>query len=178
MSHKPGTHLDGVRDLESLRMRCVCKPADGGDCWHFRTGRGRVPQKGRTMRVWSTLHQTSMSVRKLTMLMAGRGVRSDECVVDTCGCADCVNPAHLLVVSRTKAVQQAKSAGKFRTARKSIANKVAGLKRSRVSLEMRAALLASPLSAVAAGRLHGISASWVSVLRKRARDEVGVVGAA
>ena len=169
MSHKHGAYLGGVRDLESLRMRCLC-PA-GSDCWILRTARGRPMPRG-TMKIWSTAHGASISARKLSVIFSGRRVDSDLCVVDTCGTHDCVNPAHLLPVTRKRMLRDCTASGVYKTARKTIANRLSAAKRSRVTPQMRAEIAASPLTAAALGELYGISPSWVSVLRNRAARSV------
>lgn len=168
MSHSFGTNLGGVRDLESLRARCVCIAGD--DCWHLRTATGKRPRAGATLVIWSGLHGRPMSARKLAVLLSGRRLRSGDCTVDTCGERDCVNPAHLLRVTRERAPTHASEQGRHATARKAIANRVAGLKRSRVSLALRAELAASSRTAKELALEHGLSRSWVNALRARARS--------
>jgi hypothetical protein len=170
MAHAKGTRLNGVHDLASLRSRCVCRPGD--DCWHYRSARGKPPPKGRTMRVWSTRHGASMSVRKLAVLLSGRAMADDACAVATCDGEHCVNPGHLIVLPRPKMLKRMQALGKWSTVRMTIANRIAGRRRSRLSQAARAEIAASPLSAVKLGRIHGISPSWISELRKRARRAV------
>lgn len=93
MSHKRGAHLDGVADIEGIRMRCICDSHTG--CWHFRTARGKPMVQGRRHVVW--LHgRGPVSVpRAVWELSRRRTMPEGWRAFRTCHSFDCANPRHI-----------------------------------------------------------------------------------
>lgn len=170
MTHAVGTHLGGVRSLEDLRLRCVCRVG----CWHLRTARGRRYQRGDgPMRIWSALHGTSLLARRLAWeLHTGAPVPSGRSVIDTCEEHDCVNPDHLRAVSRQECVRVMVERGLTATPAKTIANRLQGAKRSRISPEVWGWVYESTQSSAAIAVVLGVPHSHISQKRARRRELV------
>lgn len=115
MPHAHGTHLGGVRTLEELRLRCVCRP--GSDCWEFRDARGRVPDPRKaTPQIWLVAARKRVPVTVAAWTLAGRdrpeqGLRIGR----TCDSRHCANPAHLAAMTQQQIVELAMRRGSFDT---------------------------------------------------------------
>lgn len=124
MPHQPGTNLGGVRTLEDLRLRCVCRPGD--DCWRYRDARGRAPRPGVTPKVWVYGEGCTVPVTVAAWQLAGRerpaaGLRIGR----TCDAGDCVNPAHLAAMKQKDLMAHAVRRGAFNTPARKVALEVA-----------------------------------------------------
>lgn len=164
MSHPHGTYLGGVRCLETLRERCVID----GDCWHFRTARGRIVPHGRPPTVW-LVGSGSVVAARAAIVLSGRTWLAGGIVVHSCGSQDCVQPRHVRQVERGSWLRDRAKGGYAKSARKTAANRVEGLRRSRVSAELRAWIAESPQPAKEVAHAVGVSPSWVAALRVKAR---------
>jgi hypothetical protein len=92
-----GAYLGGVRDLETLRERCVI---DSDGCWHWRMPRtGRAAKRGVRHMVY--MHGIgNMSLTRAAWMLSGRTLPSAGFkIVRACTSYDCANPDHLCVMS-------------------------------------------------------------------------------
>ena len=110
MTHEVGTHLGGVRTLEDLRLRCVCRQGD--ECWHYRDARGREPKWGTTAKIWVHGLGKRFPVTIVAWQLAGRerpaaGLRIGR----TCDSRHCVNPAHLAALTCGEIAERKKRLG-------------------------------------------------------------------
>lgn len=92
MSFKPGTYCGGLRNLESLRERCVISE-DG--CWHLRLADGRPLPTGLRQAVWVHGFGACTSTRASWFFKTGKWPAPGWIVFRTCESYDCVNPKHL-----------------------------------------------------------------------------------
>lgn len=99
----------GVYCLEDLRQRCVIDKDSG--CWRWglsmnKAGNGAiVPRVSIPAGVLCDHRVSSMAGGKAAWLLSGRRLLDKRVVWRTCGCRECVNPAHLM--SGTKAQEGA-----------------------------------------------------------------------
>lgn len=172
MSHVPGAYLGSVRDLATLRGRCVID----GDCWIIRRADGKPLPEGKVRCVWVYGLGSIPAARAAWLFKHGQLPPLGHVVtqVQRCGAAGCVNPAHLTCRSRSHDVKIKASEGRMKSARKTIANRIEGQRRSQVSAELRAWLIESPQSVVDAAHGLGIQRRWAAELRSthRARHVV------
>lgn len=95
----------GIYCLEDLRQRCVIDKDSG--CWRWglsmnRAGNGAiVPRVSIPAGVLCAHRVPSMAGGKAAWLLSGRRLPDKRVVWRTCGCRECINPAHLM--SGTKA---------------------------------------------------------------------------
>lgn len=100
MTAKLGDYLGSVRDLETLRDRCV---VDAFGCWHLRTARGRPMPQGTRHQIHVYGHAGRLSATRAAWMFAGKPTPGPgEIVVRACGSYDCVNPDHLTVRTRAE----------------------------------------------------------------------------
>ena len=125
MPHAHGTHIGGVRTLEELRLRCVCRP--GSDCWEFRDARGRKHKPGIVQRIW--VHGIgSMTVTAAAWRLADRASVGLQ-IGRACESSDCVNPDHLAPMTRREISERAHRLGKYHTpARKAALRRAQSMK--------------------------------------------------
>lgn len=164
MTHSTGTYLGGIRHLHDLRDRCYVDPAG---CWHLRTARGRPMPKGSRHVIW-VYEKGCVSVPKAAMELAGRSVPNGHVAYRTCTSYDCANPEHMSTRTRS---DHSRTVGAGHIATKTVANRVAGAKRSKVSPQGRARLAYSQERLVDLAREFGISVSWASAIRARERQK-------
>jgi hypothetical protein len=169
MPHAPGTVLDGtLACLETLRMRCVCDDVDG--CWHLRTARGRpLPDDSRHV-VWVAREGHMTATRAAWLFAKGKHAPKDWLIVRRCDSYDCVNPKHLRAVTRPKHGALLRKRGRTKTTAKTIAAKLNGLKRSRLTPELRRWMVESEQPSHAVAHALGVVTSHVINLRRRARE--------
>lgn len=100
MPVKTGDYLGSVRDLETLRERCV---VDDKGCWHLRTARGRPMPQGRRHQIHVYGHGGRLSATRAAWMFAGkRAPGHGEVVVRVCDSYDCVHPEHLALRTRAE----------------------------------------------------------------------------
>ena len=175
MTHKHGTHLDGIATLEDLQGRCVVSD----DCWHIRTARGREYPEGQTIAVWSHHHGQKISARRLGYILAhpGKPMPRTWVVYSNCGSHDCVNPEHLKAMGRGAYLQMLGRKGLMSTARKTAANRVYGAARSKHPPEVWRWALESTQTHGEVAHALGVATSNVANRRARQRASVGIFGA-
>ena len=112
MPHKPGAHLGGVRTLEDLRLRCVCR--SGSDCWLYRNARGRRTPEGRTAKVWVYGHG-AMPVTVAAWVLSGNERPTDgRRIGRTCdSIEDCIR--HLDLMTPKQVMERASRLGRTKT---------------------------------------------------------------
>lgn len=172
MTHPHGTHLGGIRTLECVRQRCVID-ADTG-CWHLRLADGTPLPRNKRHVLW--LHDLGCvsAPRAVWTLSTGKPVPAGKVVSRHCESYDCARPDHLRCWTKATAYDYLRRHGRTHSIRRTIANRVAGIKRSRLTPELRHWLLESGQSNVAVGHALGIAGSYIGALRKRARDAMAV----
>ncbi len=110
-------HLGAVRDVESLKGRCVVD-ADTG-CWHLRDSFGRpIARKDCSVVPKVFVHQLQkrFTARNAAWMLSGRGkVPHGMQLVMRCRCWDCANPAHVVAMTDEKFVALLQSEGAFRS---------------------------------------------------------------
>lgn len=176
MAMPHGTYVCGVRTLDDLRARCVIR--DGDDCWHLRTARGKPMPLGKTLRVFAYGCPTSVAARPLAIRLAGRRLPNGWCAIATCDSYDCINPAHLTGHTRAEAVRISASRGEHSTARKTIASRMSGAKRSRITPELWGWVYESSQSSTAIGHALDIAESHIALKRAKHRHAHMVMGVA
>lgn len=103
MVAKLGDYLGSVRDLTTLRERCV---VDEHGCWHLRTARGRPMPRDKRHQIHVYGHASRMSATRAAWQFAGNPAPGPgEVVARTCASYDCVNPDHLTVRTRPEQMQ-------------------------------------------------------------------------
>jgi hypothetical protein len=170
MSHAHGTRLAGsIACLDSLRERCHVS----GDCWHLRTAHGKpVPNDARHV-IWVHGQGLMTAARASWFFRAGRLPLKGHRVLRTCGSYDCVAPDHLKAVSQANYGALMRAQGRTNTARKTIANRVHGLRRSRITVELRQWIAESTQTLKDMAHALGISPSHVHQLRRKAQERMG-----
>jgi hypothetical protein len=170
MSHAHGTKLAGsIACLESLRERCVIC----GDCWHLRTANGRPLPDDKRHVIWVHGKGLMTAARASWFFRAGRLPLRGHRVVRTCGSYDCVAPTHLRAMSHADYGALMKAQGRTNTARKTIANRVQGLRRSRVSVELRQWIAESTQTLKDMAHALDVAPSHVHQLRRKAQERMG-----
>lgn len=108
MSHERGAYLGGVRDLETLRERCVMGK---GGCWHFRMPRsGRAASQTASHQVF--VHQLGRKLsatRAAWLFSRGELPTADVRIQRACTSYDCLCPEHLVKRTLTEAFAAAKA---------------------------------------------------------------------
>jgi len=159
----PGRYLGGVRDLETLRCRCVID----GDCWRFRGASGRPMPKDRGHYVW-TKDRGVVSAPKLAWeYSAGRSVSRGSVVYRTCDSYDCINPQHLKCATKAEFGHHLKQTGRLRgDPRRAAICRRNSAKRVKVSPELREWIFES--QQMASDIAHGldVTISRISTIRR------------
>lgn len=169
---KPGSNIGGIRTLEDLRQRCWIDPAT--DCWHLRTARGRKPSSQRALKVWFHPNGESMHARRLALILSeGKEVVPGHVVTAKCDSFDCINPGHLLVMTKAEEVAMHIAKGCFSTARKRAANILSGARRSRTAPEIWQWIYESPQNSKEVADILGLTHSHVCLKRKAFRGRMG-----
>jgi len=172
LSHEPGTYLGAVRTLDDLKGRCYIEP--GCDCWHLRSSRGRPMPKDRRHAIW-LFGKGSVTATRAALELAGRPVRKGYRAVRTCESYDCVNPEHLKAWTKAQEGAWHVKRGTSVTPRKTIANRLMGAKRSRISTEVRRWVVESPQTGSDIAHAIGVFPSYVYAIRVQARAAFGVM---
>lgn len=171
MSLSKGDYLGGVRDVETMRLRCFCDSFTG--CWHFRTARGKPQARGgKPHTVWVHGHNKHMTAtRAMWLLSTGKLVQPHLVVMRTCESYDCVNPEHLRVVTRQTALRFNAERGRVVVPAAQVqANLSKGAEASRVlTPELRQWLIESAQPGSAVSWALGISAHRVNEIRREHR---------
>ena len=171
MSHPAGTYLGSVRDMDSLRGRCVLDDATG--CWHLRSSRGRPMPRDKRHALWVHGLGCMSAPRAAWMLHIGEPVPDGLVVSRTCHSYDCVNPEHLKCWPKAAEGAFMRKHGRTAaTASKVLANRQIGLKRSKVSREMRMWIAQCGQSSHAIAHALGISQSYAHALRHKAAHQL------
>lgn len=100
---REGTYLGSVRNLVTLRERCVIGPGPDG-CWHLRSARGRnLATRNARQPLKVFVHgRGQVSARRFALEYAEGPLPADAFVAALCGSADCVRPGHLKAMTRTE----------------------------------------------------------------------------
>lgn len=166
MTHAKGTHLNGVHDAESLRMRCVCN-ADT-DCWQFRKADGKPHAKGAAPKVWIHGGKPVTPTRAMWAFHTGKPVQSHWVIYRTCDTANCINPAHLKCATRATQVRALiERAGVSKNSLENL--RAATEQRSKLTPELRTWVLESGQSGPAVAYALGMSQGRINVIRQQAR---------
>ena len=169
MSHAIGTHLGGIRTLEDLRGRCVIDAVT--ECWHLRKADGKpMPRAGIRHVVWMHDSQSAVSATRAAWLLAGKAHPGRKLVYRCCGSYDCINPEHLRVGSAKQRATAQRALGLTMTPAKLRANRENGLKRSRISAELRQWIAESPQTLVEVAHAVEVWPSYVGEIRRKARS--------
>ncbi len=176
MAMQQGTYVCGVRTLEDLRARCVIR--EGDDCWHLRTARGKPMPTGQTLRVFAYGNPTSVAARPLAIRLSGRRLPNGWCAVAKFDSYDCINPDHLACHPRGDAVRISAARGEHSTARKTIAYRLQGAKRSRITPELWGWVYESSQSSKAIGHALDIADNHIALKRAKHRQAHMVMGVA
>lgn len=123
------------------------------------------------MKIWSSAHGRSMVARRLALeLHRGAPIDPDAVVTETCDEHDCINPAHLRSLPRPARVREVARQGRMRSARKTIACRLQGAKRSRISPEVWNWVYESSQSAAELAHVLGVAHSHISAKRAKHRE--------
>lgn len=166
MSHEQGTYLGGIRDVESMRLRCVCDSHTG--CWHIRSARGRK-LTGKRQIVWVHGIGTMTVTRAMWMFSRGKPPPENRVVARKCDSLDCVNPEHLALLDRQAFVRSQVRRGSFDTDRARENARKAAAGRRVLSDELRVWLIESTQSGVEVAAALGVKQSRVNAIRQQAR---------
>ena len=164
MAMPKGTYLCAIRDIESLRLRCVINEMTG--CWRY-----RGCTEGKQAKLQIVLPDGTRRVMRgrqaAWVLKHGRPIPPGTVTMPRprCGGDCCVNPDHVAVGPRKKAIQVAAQRGAFDTPEFRLALHKTQQGKRKISLAGETALRLSkePL-AEAAARL-GISYSYARDIR-------------
>lgn len=168
MTHKRGTVLGSISTLAELRSRCRVD-SGGPGCWHILTKRGE-PFGGQQPRLW--LHGVgSVSAIRLAYCLAFGDVGADRVVYRVCDSRDCVNPQHIRRGTRAMKLRHQSASGNQTSGRKTRANRLSGLARSRISAEMRRWIVESGQTGVELALVFDVAHTHISALRARARRD-------
>jgi len=169
MAHDHGAYLGGVRDVESMRQRCVCDEHTG--CWHMRSARGRN-LVGKRQIVW--VHGVgAMTVTRAMWLFAhGEAPPANRVVARKCESQDCVRPEHLALMPRKALVRVQVKRGSFDTPKARESRRRAGERRRVVTAELRVWLIESTQSGVQAAHGLGITQARANLIRQEARQRL------
>lgn len=124
------------------------------------------------MGVWLFGGRTTTATRAAWELAHGFVPPDDLVVCRTCDSHDCVNPAHLKLMSRTKAVKLQFERGRFDPAKLVLNAKRASRKQAKLTDELRTWLYESPQNGVEVAHALGISQGRANGLRAQARKSV------
>lgn len=172
MSHQKGAYLGGVRDVESLRLRCWCDPDT--KCWHFRTAHGKsIPHDGVRQVVW--VHDRGViTVTRAAWEFSNRQTLPLGMVAfRICKSHDCANPRHIRAGTRAEHGLFVKASGALKgQAKRIIACRANGLKRSKLTAELRQWAIQSRQTGTEIAHGLDCSESLVYNTRRRARTRL------
>ena len=162
MPLKPGAYLGGIRTLEDLRLRCVCREDD--DCWHLRSARGKPMRKDHVHVVALRGHKGNVTATRAAWVLAGKTLKQGFVVRRVCESYDCVNPSHLRQGPRAEVSRKSAADGKFRSAEQLAPLAEARRRQTKVTPEVLQLILTSPLPTpqlvphvpICAGRINSI----------------------
>lgn len=146
--------------LETLLDRCMVD----GDCWIWQgyyAGKSGIPA--------GYLHNRRVSVRRAVLELQGKPLPGPgEIAVCRHGERGCVNPAHILVISRADMLAQLRATGAINETRRVQSIAAAVRRRPGLVLDMETAraLRADDRSALAIERATGINHETVSKVRR------------
>jgi hypothetical protein len=162
----------GIYCLEDLRQRCVIDKESG--CWRWglsmnKAGNGAiVPRVSIPAGALCEHRVSSMSGGKAAWLLSGRRLLGKRVVWRTCGCRECVNPAHLM--SGTKA-QEGAWIARTGALKGSVARRIACIRNVARTQALPPAKVSAIAEEMAAGMLqrdicarHGISLATASAI--------------
>ena len=168
MPIKPGVHLGGIRTLEDLRLRCVCRE-DEDDCWHLRSARGRPMPKDRVHCVAVHGQKGNTTATRAAWALAGKTLRDGQVVRRVCGSYDCVNPEHLCQGLRAEVSRKTAADGKFRSAEQLAPLAATRKRHTKVTPEALQLILTSPLPASQLVAHVPICVGRINALRRKHR---------
>jgi hypothetical protein len=169
MTHKVGTDLGGIRNVERLRERCVVDPETG--CWHWKLAKTALGRPAVNL-----IHPVTGRRRKLPgtraawILANGRDVPEGRIVRLRCRSMDCCNPEHVKCTTRKEWGQHMAKIG---------ANKPdpvrhltlvrRGLQFAKLNMEIAREIRASPLPAREEALRRGVCQSTITAVRRNER---------
>lgn len=169
MPHELGTRLRGsITGVQDLRDRCVIDKHTG--CWHLRSANGRPWVKGKRMNVW--VHgaaKTKPARRAMWAFSTGAEAPADRIVYLACKSHDCIQPSHLLCGTKADEAAANAARGAFRVPSKINAGRAAGMRRRKISAELRVWAVESRQSGVEVAHALGVTQSRVNCIRAEAR---------
>lgn len=174
MTHEVGAYLGSVRDVESLRGRCVM---GSNGCWHLRTSQGRPMPRDQRHMVW-VYGRGPTTATRAAWIVAGKGEpKRGQVVFRNCDSYDCVNPAHLRCGGKSEHGKAISRRGFLRgTLRRTEATRAAGVRRRKVSDELVQWIRESSQASAAAAHGAGVATSYVISIRAGKSRVDGVAG--
>lgn len=143
--------------LERIKRLCV----EEGQCliWQGLTARGPLPM----------IHIGNSNVsarRKLYEFLNGVTVEADRVVRTTCGEKLCMNPDHLICMTRTKAKKLDGANGAYNTARMQAIRYRTTRERAKLTIEQAREIRASEESARALAKRYGVAHKQINLIRQ------------
>jgi hypothetical protein len=120
--------------------------------------------------VWVAREGHMTATRAAWLFAKGKHAPPRWLVVRRCDSYDCVNPKHLRCVTREQHGELLRKLGRTSTTAKTIAARVNGIKRSRLTPELRRWISESEQPSNAVAHAMGVATSHIINLRRRARE--------
>jgi len=168
MSHKPGTHLGGIRTLQDLRDRCHIDDDTG--CWIWKLALDRGHPKVHFVAPDTGERKCMRGPRAAWYLRGGEDIANGRIVFRLACCPnrDCVNPTHVKEGTMKERGTQIRRSGVLRNLPQSIeaATRVARTHRAKLTLEQVREIRSSPETCAELARRFGIAHSQISAIRR------------
>lgn len=166
MSHEHGAYLGSVRDIATLRERCVID--QDTECWHFRSARGKPMPRDRRHVVHLFGGTVTTTTRAAWLLSRGKAPAPGLVVYRACESYDCCNPSHLKCGTKLVAQRTAFAAGRFTTPARAAAVRKVSQSQRKLTDELVSWLLASDQTGADLAHALGVSDSRINAIRQRA----------
>ena len=171
MSHVSGTRY-GVYTLEAMRERCIVDEDTGCWLWSGAMARGYP-------RIWTEHPATrvagSISATMAAWHLAGNPLPVGNVVYRTCNCMRCVNPCHMKTGTKAAACQFLADSNRYKgQPHRQVANKINGMKRSKLTPELITEIRNSDEQARSMAKRLDVSESLISAYRKGKRGNASI----
>lgn len=174
MSHPEGTYLGSIRNLATLKGRCVVDAGDDG-CWHLRSAQGRRNSgKRQTLTVWVNGRGAVSAAKFAVECYTGEAVPAGKRVTRICNSDDCVRPKHNRPMTPTEQMAHWAERGLLDTPARLANARKAGMRNAKLTPELRVWLIESPQDSPTVAHGLGIGYSRVYTLRKQAQQRASV----